>query len=150
MSVKRCTRCDVERELGDFTRDSGRPDGLAQWCRECWKSYRQQAQIRKKSNEYMRKWAAGNRQKMQGYRLRHRYGLEPEEYAQLLEIQGGVCAICHRDPNDSKETLAVDHCHQAQVIRGLLCDRCNRGIGLLGDDPANLEAAAEYIRGNAS
>jgi hypothetical protein len=41
--------------------------------------------------------------------------------------------------------LAVDHSHETGAFRGLLCHSCNRAIGLLGDDPARLRAAAEYL-----
>lgn len=54
------------------------------------------------------------------------------------------CAICFEAPRLG-ERLAVDHCHETGVVRGLLCRRCNTGIGLLRDDPMVLNAAVAYL-----
>lgn len=55
------------------------------------------------------------------------------DYDTLLARQGGVCAICGGIDRDRK--LAVDHDHQTGLVRGLLCLRCNTGVGLLRDKP---------------
>lgn len=72
--------------------------------------------------------------------IRRKYGLTPEQYADLLERQGGTCAICPRTT-----PLHVDHDHDTGAVRGILCGPCNRGVGLLGDDPNTLRAAAHYL-----
>jgi hypothetical protein len=78
-----------------------------------------------------------------------KFGLRPGEYAKMLALQGGLCAICHLIPDEVQNTagrrLAVDHCHQSGRIRGLLCDRCNRGIGQLHENPEILRRAAGYL-----
>jgi hypothetical protein len=84
-------------------------------------------------------------------KLRVQYGLTVEAYDEMLRRQGGGCAFCKRaEPGwsraRSKRGLTVDHDHETGHVRGLLCNPCNRGIGLLGDDPAVLEAAARYLR----
>lgn len=84
-------------------------------------------------------------------RLRRVYGLTLQDYGRIFDDQRGVCAICRdRDtvvmPYDPAVGLVVDHDHDGGHVRGLLCARCNSGIGLLGDDPRNLDAAAEYLR----
>jgi len=58
------------------------------------------------------------------------------------EEQGG-CAICKR--NDHVEDLFVDHDHATGMIRGLLCRRCNTGLGFFKDNPAALREAAKYV-----
>ncbi|MFJ4974170.1 endonuclease VII domain-containing protein [Streptomyces coeruleorubidus] len=58
----------------------------------------------------------------------HLYKITPEQYSQLLEAQGGVCAICGRPPEERKR-LAVDHCHSTHVVRALLCTACNLTVG---------------------
>lgn len=55
------------------------------------------------------------------------------------------CELCGGPPSKGK-SLCVDHCHKSGMFRGWLCGRCNKGIGLLRDDPSLLEAAAAYIR----
>lgn len=77
---------------------------------------------------------------------RDRYGLSEDEYRAMLDRQGGGCALCGADGKVAhKEVLAVDHCHRTGKVRGLLCDSCNRGIGLLADDPEFLRVAATYL-----
>ncbi len=57
------------------------------------------------------------------------------------------CAICRQKQNGSREWLCVDHDHTTGVIRGLLCDPCNKALGLFADDPIRLQAAKEYLDG---
>jgi hypothetical protein len=88
-----------------------------------------------------------------------RYSLTPASYRALWETQGGVCKLCGRPASGKSEMLAVDHDHSCcegqrscgKCVRGLLCDPCNRGLGLLGDSPEILRRAATYIetRGGA-
>jgi len=72
-----------------------------------------------------------------------KFGITPEEYDGLLAAQAGVCAICGGD-NGSKR-LAVDHDHDTGVIRGLLCNQCNRGLGLLGDSAESIRRVLDYL-----
>lgn len=87
---------------------------------------------------------ASRRQRMK--RLRATYGLRPGDYERMLEEQEGVCAICRNPEPAGKWRLAVDHCHMTGVVRGLLCQMCNQGLGRFSDDPARLERAAAYLR----
>ena len=79
------------------------------------------------------------------------YGLTVADYNALLREQGGVCAICGKDEpnahgrNGKKFRLSVDHCHATGGVRGLLCQKCNRAIGLLGDDPVLMRKAISYL-----
>lgn len=75
------------------------------------------------------------------------YGLTRERFDELLEAQGRACAICRVAFGKTKvEAPHVDHDHESNVVRGLLCSRCNFLIGNGRDDPAVLEAAASYLR----
>jgi hypothetical protein len=78
----------------------------------------------------------------QGGHLERRYGISREDYAALLARQGGVCAICAKP---SKKTLCVDHCHSTGKIRGLLCRKCNFGLGCYAEDQAAMIAALAYL-----
>jgi hypothetical protein len=79
-------------------------------------------------------------------RLRLDFGLTIEQYEMMLVAQGGVCAICGKEEKAAGRTfLSVDHCHHTGEVRGLLCSRCNPGVGLFNDDPILLRNAAEYI-----
>jgi hypothetical protein len=71
----------------------------------------------------------------------------PEWYAEQFAAQDGKCAICLQPENGRVSThLSIDHNHQTGERRKLLCNGCNRGIGLLGDNPDNLERATLYLR----
>ena len=80
------------------------------------------------------------------YVMKTKYGITPDDYQQMLESQDYSCLICGGEEVD--RTLAVDHCHDTGVVRGLLCGPCNRGLGLFKDNPLLLESAAEYLRAN--
>jgi len=71
--------------------------------------------------------------------------LSKEEYADLLNFQCGVCAICKRPPRDVGPLLAVDHHHGNGEIRGLLCGGCNVTLGILMEDTDWMRSAADYL-----
>jgi hypothetical protein len=76
--------------------------------------------------------------------LKALYGIGLPHYEELLGNQGGVCAICAREPR-GKRPLEVDHDHASGEVRGLLCSNCNRAIGLLDENPELFDRAKEYI-----
>lgn len=75
-----------------------------------------------------------------------RRGIEftPEQYDDLLNEQGGVCAVCKRPPGAKR--LAVDHDHSTGRVRGLTCFRCNKFIIGRHRTPDLLQAGADYLR----
>ena len=78
-------------------------------------------------------------------RRKYNYGLTREQFEALFAEQGGQCAICDRPLAAEGRNLHVDHCHFDKQVRGLLCGRCNTGLGHFRDDPELLQAAANYI-----
>lgn len=78
------------------------------------------------------------------HRLRKFYGMTIEEYDALLAAQGGVCAICLNPPTDDRQ-LVVDHDHETNEVRGLLCDGCNTGLGRFFDSVDQLRVAINYL-----
>ena len=59
-------------------------------------------------------------------KIRFRYGLTLDEYAQLEEDQDWICAICK-----SEKRLNLDHNHATGKVRQFLCHRCNIGLAAL-------------------
>lgn len=110
--------------------------------------------------EYMRQYVKDNREKLNAQtseryfkdprkrfiqRLR-RLGVVIEEWLlQHLLSHDGLCDLC-RKPGDGRwKELSIDHCHNTNQFRGMLCTDCNTGIGKLKDDPALLRRAADYV-----
>lgn len=74
------------------------------------------------------------------WRLQRQYGLSRADYDALVASQNSACAIC-----EEVVMMHVDHCHSTGVVRGLLCIRCNRGLGYFKDTPKFLTRAAAYL-----
>jgi Autographiviridae endonuclease VII len=116
-------------------------NGIRSWCKLCQLDYDRARYADMSPDER----TARNRRKQWQYK----FGITPEEYERRLEEQGGVCAIC-RQPETvtwkgKVRALAVDHDHETGEVRGLLCLKCNRGIGYFDDDADRLMAAVAYV-----
>jgi|TARA_S200002703_G_scaffold153282_1_gene154688 hypothetical protein len=78
--------------------------------------------------------------------LKRRYGITHEDYEKMLKLQGGVCKICGtNEPGFSHKFFVVDHCHDSNKIRGLLCHNCNTMLGHARDSTATLSEAIVYL-----
>lgn len=126
--TKVCSRCEKTLPSSDFGPNSGNRDGLARYCREC---------ASKRSKEYN---ATG---KWHGRHLERTYGISKAEYESILASQGGCCAICKIPPTNRR--FHVDHDHDTNVVRGILCNGCNTALGGMRDNPAILRAGADYL-----
>lgn len=104
-------------------------------------------------NSYARDWRKANPRSQRHLVLKRGYGLSIEQYQQMLLDQKGVCACCSKPETTIQGgqlmPLAVDHCHLTHQIRGLLCAKCNRGIGNFNDNPDVLRSAAAYLDAHA-
>jgi hypothetical protein len=121
--MKICTKCNSEQPLSEFYKRSNTKSGLHSWCKSCIKEI-------KSWKTYQRK-----------YSIKKRYGLSLDDYEAMFEAQEGKCKICKTE----SLVLAIDHCHSTGKIRGLLCDRCNHGLGHFKDDINLLIKAIEYL-----
>ncbi len=132
---KVCPRCKQLKDLSEFSRDTR--NGYQSQCRDCRLAIQQA--WRKNDPE------AYHRSRLKRY-LKFHYSLTLADYDALLEKQGGVCAICGKPELHPRfRFLSVDHDHKTEKIRGLLCFRCNRAIGLLGDDLSLLPKIRQYL-----
>lgn len=96
-----------------------------------------------RDRERGRKYRAKYPWKQREIDLMRKYGLTPLAYQLLSDGQGGKCAICGEQP----KVLMVDHDHNTKVIRGLLCGKCNKALGLFKDNGMFLSNATRYLRG---
>lgn len=166
--MKTCPRCKKQKGLEFFHRNKRTKDGLQAYCHSCEREYGRDWQQRNKDhlNAKGRARHAANPEKtkevQQRYRANHRdlvayrrrkvtlaaYGLTVKQYELMLVGQGDCCALCgSADPEHWSGQFQVDHCHKTGRVRGLLCARCNGGLGLLGDSPEILRRAALYVEG---
>lgn len=131
-----------------FRPDSSRPWGADNFY---WKERRATTEDRK---EYMREWHKKARIANKDYYfdkdLQKLYGVTLDWYNKKLKEQDGVCAIC-KEPETAvihgkSISLAVDHCHNTGSARGLLCTKCNRGLGMFRDKIDTIESAVRYLR----
>lgn len=109
----------------------------------------------------MREWSVSNKDRIKGYNNDEstfrasrkvtcaRYGITPEDYDQMFEDQNGVCAICFEPETLIRRgtlcKLTIDHDHETGQVRGLLCNNCNRALGLFNDKSWVLRSAATYL-----
>lgn len=160
--MKRCTVCGEIKPLDDYFRDKRASDGRYSSCKPCqrektlrWrtenaaKHHATQKRWREAHPEIVsrvhKNWYSRNRH---GPWLKFRYGISLDDYRRKLAEQGGGCAVCGSKTYSPKceRMLCVDHDHGSGMIRGLLCNACNRGLGNFRDDAALLVSAANYLR----
>lgn len=77
-------------------------------------------------------------------KLRTLYGLTSQAYKELQRGQNNECAVCFVYYPDGSG-LAVDHCHSTGTVRGLLCDSCNKGLGMFRENLDALKGAMNYL-----
>ena len=87
-----------------------------------------------------------NRKAYQHFRsyLKRQYGLSIDHFLTMYELQKGRCGICQAQLPIGKN-CHVDHCHETNSFRGILCSRCNTGLGMFKDNENALLEAANYI-----
>jgi hypothetical protein len=138
METKECTICKIKRPLFDFYKRKETKDGLRTDCKECFSLRSKKNWERKPEDEKKR---INNRN-----RLKHFYGLSPEQYDEKLAEQDGKCFICGTEAGYNKKPLYVDHNHTTGAVRKLLCQHCNSGLGMFRESPELLKKAADYLR----
>ncbi len=166
--TKRCTgpcQRDLPPTLIYFSAHAHGKYGLQARCRDCarqsQKDFYREHPERKAAKD--KKWALKNPSKIKINHARHRktpkwkktlqknwlrskYGLTEEQYQDLWDKQEGLCAVCGREEEETNQRLHVDHNHTDNVVRGLLCGKCNRGIGMFDEEEPLLQKAIDYLR----
>lgn len=132
----KCTCCGESKPRSDFHKRKNRPKGIHSICKDCRRSKDRENWVPRKQTEY---------------KLKVNYGLSLEDYADMYALQKGRCAICFQEETARSnagyvKNLAVDHCHTTGKVRGLLCNRCNVGIGYLDDDIVKMYNAIKYLK----
>ncbi len=113
-------------------------------CKTCYLDHKKKyyKTIKEKQSLYMKDWNKNNPEKAHASKIKRKYGITLDQYNKLVLLQYNKCAICK---NETNKKLSVDHCHKTLKIRGLLCVKCNRGIGFFDDSITLLQSAINYL-----
>lgn len=135
--MRTCKKCKASKLLGTFTPNKNCNPPFEHECLQC--------SVKRRVS-----WEYNNQEKRINTYLKSKYGITKKHYDYLVLIQDGLCYICHKPeldnvPNKRKKQLAVDHRHSDGRIRGLLCRRCNTGLGSFQDNVSFLERAIKYL-----
>ena len=163
--MKVCFKCKKSKEKARFYKNKRNKDGLTSYCKQCSKEYQEKfrqtpkGKAYQKSNKFkmvVKKYKQSPRGKatikkynqtpkgkliLRKTHLLRNYGITLEDYDKMYNSQQGKCAIC----KDTYEILCIDHDHTTNKIRGLLCDKCNRGIGYLKESKEIFINAIKYL-----
>jgi hypothetical protein len=148
---RQCYRCKVTKPAGDF----GGPSRT--YCRLCHNDYHRTkaatVPVDIRAARRRRSYAQEDPARRAANRLLWKWGLTEATLAERLAEQGGGCAICSAGEPGGRGRWHVDHDHACcpagrscgRCIRGLLCTRCNVGLGNFRDNPELLRTAAAYL-----
>ena len=145
----KCTKCSTVLPLHSFNTREPYKDGTVRYRSKCI-TCEKKISLSKYYSCYK---GEAHRLSSYKYTLKTKYNLTVEEYQALQEAAGGKCQICAVQLENIFQQIigvhaAVDHCHTTGKVRGLLCRKCNSGIGMLKDDVALLDKALRYLNDN--
>lgn len=144
--TKACRSCGEEVSV-DLLAKQGKA-GRRAVCKPCWAKYmrgytkRNAEKISIRNKAYKLKYP----EKYRDSRLRATFGITALHYDQMLAEQNGCCACCGVSQDSLNRKLAVDHCHDTDMVRGLLCSNCNLALGQVGDNIEVLQNMIAYLR----
>ena len=159
---KTCIGCNKTKPTSEFFKHIRSKDGFGSHCKDC-QNLASKEYLRlhpKKHKKYVDAWLEKHPGWYNAYQVKRRkanpikaknkdlfytHGITLEVYNSLLIKQDNKCAICERSAKSFKRDLAVDHDHKKKIIRGLLCDRCNLGLGYFVDSISMLKRAIKYL-----
>lgn len=145
--MKICIKCQRTLPLSEFSKpytDSHGRTYQRSYCKECNRKVCSNygKQNRKRHTERWKLWRKNNPQLSRPLdrrkKLKFKYGLTVQQFEDLVKKQDGKCAICGQ-----AKPLNVDHNHETEIVRGLLCTRCNTTLGVL--DRVGIGSFANYL-----
>ena len=140
--MKVCRKCGEKKELSSFAKHPKGINGVDPTCRDCKNA---KAKVYYANNKDRLRLAHKIRRRNDhAIDIKRKFGITIEQYNELSTKQNGLCAIC-KSPVATRR-LAVDHNHHTGAVRGLLCGRCNLGLGMFRDNPELLFSAQEYLK----
>jgi hypothetical protein len=170
LKLKFCSRCFKEKEITNFGKNRSYKDGYRPSCKECRNKYEKtfrdnNEEYRKSQLENRKRWEQENPDKAKKSRENYqrseesklkskvnypfrKYGITYEEVEKLRVKQDDKCLLCNKYnfKKGKKVKLVIDHCHVKDEVRGLLCSKCNQGLGLFDDNVEVLQKAIAYLK----
>jgi hypothetical protein len=132
MDTRTCCTCKVEKNLTEFNKNAKGKQGRHCRCKACSSIASKEIYKRLGKNYY----------------LLGTYGITEEKLNEMYHRQQGRCAICDSLidlSGQNKRSACIDHNHSTGEVRALLCNHCNRGLGMFLDEPKLLRLAANYL-----
>jgi hypothetical protein len=127
-ATKKCNRCNTTKSCEDFHKQTASPDGYTVWCKSCAREHKQ-----------------NNKEHIRNKDLLRKYGISHQDYLDMLNKQDGKCAVCGLpETQNIHGKLCVDHNHETGKVRGLLCNPCNKALGLAMDSAEILYNLYKY------
>lgn len=140
-----CTSCNKFLLWKFFHRLSSHSTGHACQCKYCRNSGRKsRAKFTRAVSKELGTLPRNHPEYSSDYMYKWRFGISLEGVRKILLGQGGCCACCSRELSEKK--MHLDHCHITGMVRGVLCNPCNTGMGKLGDTSDSVMNAVNYLR----
>jgi hypothetical protein len=142
LTNKKCPSCKTIKAVSEFHKGST----SCKACKKIWAANSWKTRLKDTRKENTKKWRSKNpelwkEQVTRANRKKKKYGMTFDERVEFRK-QHGKCAICG---NVDLSKLVIDHCHITNIIRGVLCKSCNKGIGQIGDTASKVKLAYEYL-----
>ena len=151
-----CTKCKKVKDSSLFHSYSKKKNGFTSQCKECRNKNRKEQYLKdpelskEKVKQYRNYLKTTNPEKLffsnRATKLKSAYNLTLDEYNIKLKQQDYKCGVCGKEHEEvNKKRLVVDHCHETNVVRSLLCNNCNTALGLLKENIETIEALKNYL-----
>lgn len=144
----KCSKCEIEKAANQFGPDKRATNGKQSSCRACYREWhngnydRNRSNLRKEWRDRYRR----NPSKFKEKQLKVNYGIDMTDYNTMFSAQQGRCAICKIHQSELRHSLFVDHNHETNKVRGLLCPKCNSAIGFIKEDLEIIKSMECYLR----
>ncbi len=157
-ATKTCSKCGVAKGVGEFHNSKNCKDGKYPWCKDCRTLYSYKWEIKHAGRRLAqnRLWRKNNRFKSALKGIRANIKNRGLDYCpctatedELKSSFTGKCHICGVPEAEMNRLLCVDHDHKTGELRGFLCDKCNKMLGLIGDSEDILIDALHYLMNGA-
>lgn len=120
--------------------------------KEAQRKYHSRPEVKERRTELQRQRRAADpesyKQQAREGHLKKKFGLTTTQFDQMFAAQGNKCAGCGEADEIKAKRWCVDHCHDTQKVRGILCYHCNVLLGLARDNSKTLRQLAAYLEGN--